>query len=408
MCDACNQGHHTACFGMQAVPEANPWLCAGCTVLRQLAVGQHIVTETPQNLYQVGVAEPHLTQALYLSSISSLGPLQRDGSGCNRQVHVVSSNAPLPGSVRYYSNSHPHARLQRVPRLSTERVALLLQQTGVSKSSMTLASSRHGMFGTAAAACGLSSEAWLAGPDCGAEALRILAGPPKQAFLICGGGSSNSSSPQSAVSGAAVSRQQQGPHAPAVTQPQLLSQAAQPDAPPQTSHNPAGPSTNPAPPAAGTLFGPAPLHSSGQHPEPPLLQAQTLHATGPPAYQYHLHQGMVLPGPGPYPYPLLAPPGNAVGGAWGLPYPPMLAAAPPPGSMLPGPYPPVMQQQQHAGACRHPTSPGGPGGGQATRCQPSPVCQSTRLQHHQHQQQRRRRGAVSSAAAEAAGSSKGQ
>ena len=48
ICDACEQGFHTACFGLPAVPDADTWHCKGCTGLQQLAEGQHIITESPQ------------------------------------------------------------------------------------------------------------------------------------------------------------------------------------------------------------------------------------------------------------------------------------------------------------------------------------------------------------------------
>jgi hypothetical protein len=115
---------------------------------------------------------------------------QHGDTGCSRQVRLQSSLAPLPGSVRFCSITPPHNQLQRVPQQSQKLAELLLQQSGVSTMDVTLASSRYGMLGTAAAAADLSTEAWLAGPACGDEALRILAGPPKQAF-ICSSRSSN-------------------------------------------------------------------------------------------------------------------------------------------------------------------------------------------------------------------------
>jgi len=66
ICDACEQGFHTACFGMVAVPNADTWHCTGCSVLQQLAVGQHIITESPQLLYRGSAsAQPHRAQGLY-------------------------------------------------------------------------------------------------------------------------------------------------------------------------------------------------------------------------------------------------------------------------------------------------------------------------------------------------------
>jgi len=83
-------------------------------VLQQLAVGQQIITESPQGLHPGGAsAQPYHTQGLSPVTIypASLGQYpasvgQQDATGCNRQVHVQSSLAPLPGCVRFYSKSH--------------------------------------------------------------------------------------------------------------------------------------------------------------------------------------------------------------------------------------------------------------------------------------------------------------
>ena len=158
--DCCEQGFHTACFAMAAVPHADSWYCRGCSVLQGLAVGQQIVTESPQLLYRGSAAgQPHHTQALYMATITSVGPMQRSDTGCHRQVGVQSSLAPLQGSVRFYSSTPPFKPLQRVPQQSKRLSELLLQQSGASDAHVTLASSRYGMFGTAAASADLSSEA---------------------------------------------------------------------------------------------------------------------------------------------------------------------------------------------------------------------------------------------------------
>jgi hypothetical protein len=121
ICDSCLQGFHTGCFGMSAIPEEDSWECAGCTALKRLAVGQQIVTESGQNLYGVGIAEPHLTQGLYAATIRKLGKLQREsGGGCCRKAQIMSSVAPLPGSMRYYSNASPHKQLTSVPEASLQ------------------------------------------------------------------------------------------------------------------------------------------------------------------------------------------------------------------------------------------------------------------------------------------------
>lgn len=91
---------------------------------------------------------------------------------------MLSNTAPLPGSVRFYSKSPPYQLLTRVLQASKQHAELLLLQSGISECSITLKSSRYGMFDTAAAAADLSSKAWLAGPGCRQEVLRILAGRP--------------------------------------------------------------------------------------------------------------------------------------------------------------------------------------------------------------------------------------
>lgn len=186
ICDSCEQGFHTACFGMPAVPDASPWHCVGCSSLQQLAAGHQIVTESPQDLYPGGAAvQPHHTQGLHQATIISLGPMQQDAAGRIRQARVLSSRTPLPGYVRFYSKMAPYTplALQRAPQQSQQLSEQLLQHFGVSEMSITLASSRFGMFGSAAAAAGLASEAGLAGTNCCAAAMGVLAGPPKQAFI---------------------------------------------------------------------------------------------------------------------------------------------------------------------------------------------------------------------------------
>lgn len=62
ICDCCEQGFHAACFGMAAVPHADSWHCTGCSMLQGLAVGQQLVTESPQLLYRGSAAgQPHHT-----------------------------------------------------------------------------------------------------------------------------------------------------------------------------------------------------------------------------------------------------------------------------------------------------------------------------------------------------------
>ena len=203
ICDCCEQGFHTACFGMAAVPDADPWHCPGCKALQQLAVGQQIITESPQLLYRGSAApQPHHTQALYMATITSLGPMEHDATGRSRRVHVQSSLAPLPGSVRFYSTHPPYAPLQQVPQQSQNLSELLLQRPGTSAMDITLASSRYGMLGTAAACADLTTEAWLAGPACAGEALLILGGPPRQAFICSSSVSSSTNGTATATSAA--------------------------------------------------------------------------------------------------------------------------------------------------------------------------------------------------------------
>jgi len=44
ICDCYEQGFHTSCFGMPAVPASDTWQCTGCRVLQQLTVGHRIIT----------------------------------------------------------------------------------------------------------------------------------------------------------------------------------------------------------------------------------------------------------------------------------------------------------------------------------------------------------------------------
>jgi len=150
-----------------------------------------------------------------MATITSLGQMQQDATGCARQVRVQSSLAPLPGSVRFYSNTQPFAPLQRVPQRSQELAELLLQRPGDSDTDIILASSRYAMLGTAAAAADLSTEAWLAGPACVEEALLILSGPPKQAFICSSSVSTSSNTPaaRSAASSRSQRAQQEQPAA---------------------------------------------------------------------------------------------------------------------------------------------------------------------------------------------------
>ena len=144
-----------------------------------------------------------------MATIVSLGPMQHDYTGCSRQVRVQSSLAPLPGSVRFYSSTRPFKALTDVPQQSLKLSEQLLTRSGVSELTLTLSSSRYGMLGTASSAAGISTEAWLAGPNCADDALRILAGPVRQAF-ICSSSHSSKASNTAATRSAQVSKTQAG------------------------------------------------------------------------------------------------------------------------------------------------------------------------------------------------------
>jgi hypothetical protein len=187
---------HTACFGLPAVPEGN-WHCPGCSALQQLSVGALLVTEAPQNLYgegSTGAAEPHHTQALFYSRVTALGPVDtRYEDGSTRQVQLLQSSAPLLGSARFFSRSTLQP-LQHVPKRTLDLAQQLYRAQESATCTVTLCSSRHGMFGSPAAAVGASTEAWVAGPDCIQRAQQLLAGPARQTHLCSSRSSSSSSS----------------------------------------------------------------------------------------------------------------------------------------------------------------------------------------------------------------------
>jgi hypothetical protein len=192
ICDSCLQGHHMACCGLSSIPEGDEWVCSGCAVLQQLDTGSQLVLESPQVMYEDG-SDPHLTQGLFTATLSSIDAAQRCSSGLLRHVHLDISDAPLPGSVRFFS-ARTHEPLRKVPRASQQLRDLLYTRTGSQASSVTLCSSRYAMFSSCAAAAGLASGAWLAGNA--AQAIQLLAGPARQLHLLrkssSGGGSSSS------------------------------------------------------------------------------------------------------------------------------------------------------------------------------------------------------------------------
>jgi hypothetical protein len=59
------------------------------------------VTESPQELFPSCIADPYLTQGLYLSSVECAAhPLKRSSGGCSSQVHLLANAAPIPGTLR--------------------------------------------------------------------------------------------------------------------------------------------------------------------------------------------------------------------------------------------------------------------------------------------------------------------
>lgn len=148
-----------------------------------------MVTESPQELFPSGIADPQRTQGLYLSTLVSAAPLKPSSRGCSRQVQLLANAAPIPGTLRFYSRSS-FKPVTRLPRTSLELAAALSQQAGTTVSTQTLSSSRYGMLGTPAAAAGITTEAWLAGSTCIQEAMQVLAGLPRQVYLLSAGDSS--------------------------------------------------------------------------------------------------------------------------------------------------------------------------------------------------------------------------
>jgi len=130
ICGSCRQGFHTACFGMLAVPHADPWYCRGCTMLQQLAVGQQIITESPQNLHPGGTsAQPHHTQGLYLATIASMRQVQQDATGrcaCTLAWHHCLTRCA--STATHNPTETVHAGPDRIPLTSTAVPAMHLHQ----------------------------------------------------------------------------------------------------------------------------------------------------------------------------------------------------------------------------------------------------------------------------------------
>lgn len=185
---------------------ALPWL-------QQLAAGQLVVLESPHELLPSGIADPHVTQGLYLSTVASTAPLQRSRGGCSRQVELPANAAAIPCSLRFYSRSS-FKPLASVPRASHDLAAALSQQIGTAASTVTLSSSRYGMLGTPAAASGMSTEAWLAGSSSILEALQVLASPPRQTYLLPTPDDDSSSSSTTTTPSSSSSKPPEAPSAP--------------------------------------------------------------------------------------------------------------------------------------------------------------------------------------------------
>lgn len=144
------------------------------------------------------LVEMHHTQGLYMATITL--QIQQDATGCSRRVCVLSSLAPLAGSKRFYNSTPQFKALQRVPQHSLSSLSICLHGPGVFELIITLSSFRYAMLGNAAAAAGISSEAWLAGPNCADCALCILAGPMRQSFIYSNSSSSKTSNTAATMS----------------------------------------------------------------------------------------------------------------------------------------------------------------------------------------------------------------
>jgi hypothetical protein len=190
ICDSCSQGFHLTCFNLPAIPEDDEWHCQGCTELQRLAVGQQLIVEMPQPLYNAE-QDPHFTQGMFQGTISTLGQLL---PGMQRQVLLEVANAPLPGSLAFYSNTSTYKRLKRIPNATRELAEQLYQRTGSETCTVVVASGRYGMSGSCAAAANKATEAWVVGQNAVQHALQALAGPAKQLYLLSGSSSSSNSS----------------------------------------------------------------------------------------------------------------------------------------------------------------------------------------------------------------------
>uniref|UniRef100_A0A383WGG2 PHD-type domain-containing protein n=1 Tax=Tetradesmus obliquus TaxID=3088 RepID=A0A383WGG2_TETOB len=213
ICDSCSQGFHLGCFGLTTIPEDEEWQCQGCGELQRLAMGQVVVLEMPQSLYAEG-QDPHFTQGMFQGTIKALGEVL---PGMLRKVQLVVEDAPLPGSLAFYSSS-THKRLKRFPSTTKELAQQLYQRTGSELCTVTVASGRFGMFGSCAAAANKATEAWLVGPTAEQRTLQALAGPAKQLYLLSSSGSKEGHRPVS-TGAAEQDKQQQQQTVPMQTSP---------------------------------------------------------------------------------------------------------------------------------------------------------------------------------------------
>lgn len=88
-----------------------------------------------------------------------------------------SSPQQRPCPRRFYS-SRTFKQLIRVPKATQELAAQLYVETGTTSQQITLSSCRYGMLGSAAAAAGVATEAWVAGADSAEVARQLLAAGP--------------------------------------------------------------------------------------------------------------------------------------------------------------------------------------------------------------------------------------
>lgn len=346
ICDNCQQGHHLVCFGLASIPEDEQWMCQGCAMLLRLIPGSQLVLECAQPLY--GGSEPHLTQAMFSASVSTIEASQRDSWGVLRQAQLDISNAPLPGSVRFFS-IRTHKPLKKVPAASHQLRDVLYTRTGTQSCPVSLRSSRYSMFGSCAAAAGISSEAWLAGTGAEQAALQLLAGPPRQLYLLehssAAGSSSSSGKSSSRIGSVTATAAASATEAPSPQQRQLQQQQATLPTQQQQAILPTPQQQQPA--ALAALAMPSLQQDSIQHPYAPPSATYGSAPYGPPTISSSMPTAAVHMGPpaAQYMMPNLMPHPAAsnmqaapVAQPYGMPHQPVASPAPP--HQLPHAYPP--------------------------------------------------------------------